>query len=228
MDRELIEEVENAFEMSKRFPEEDLPSGFTKLGDFGIAVMGAKRLDKINGIGNENEYEFVVWNRDQTGGFSNGHYTNDYESAKKKFLERSDLNQQYKPMRLFSTGELSLIQSCLLHSCKIPNLAFDQANQMTGLLNRIDNHTPSRKLDIGKMFDESELFLIKAGLVKAGVSPDLDNATRKGIGQIVEKIEGLEDEVLDEFVYHDDQFEDELDLGCVCQSKSLAKGPRKV
>jgi len=213
MDRELIKEVENAFEMSKRFPNEELPSGFSKLGDFGIAVMGAKRLVQTSGFGGEHEYEFVVWNRDQTGGFSNGHYTNDFESAKKKFLERSDLNQQYKSMRLFSTGELSLLKSCLLYSCKIPNLAVDQANQMVGLMNRIDNHTPSRKLDIGKMFDESELFLIKSGLVKAGVSPDLDNATRKSIGQIVENIEGLEDEVLDKFVYHeDDQSNDEFDL----------------
>ena len=214
MDRELIKEVETAFEMSKRFPEEELPSGFTKLGDFGIAVMGGKRLDKTNGFGDENEYEFVVWNRDQTGGFSNGHYTNDFESAKKKFLERSDLNQQYKSMRMFNTHDLSLIQNCLLHSIQIPNLAIDEANQMTGLLNRIDNHTPSRKLDIGKMFDESELFLIKAGLVKAGVSPDLDNATRKGIGQIVEKIEGLEEEALNEYVYDskNTQIEDDFEL----------------
>ena len=211
MDRELIEEVENAFIMSKRSPEEELPSFFTKLGDFGIAVMGAKKLDKTNG--GEHDYEFVVWNRDQSGGFSNGHYTNDFESAKKKFLERSDLNQQYNSIRMFNVHDLSLIKNCLLHSSKIPNLAMDEANQMTGLMNRIDNHTPSRKLDIGKMFDESELFLIKAGLVKAGVSPDLDNATKKGIGQIVEKIEGLEDEVLEAFVYNDNEFEDEFDLG---------------
>jgi hypothetical protein len=212
MDRELIEEIENAFEMSKRFPEEDLPSGFIKLGGFGIAVMGAKKLDKTNG--GEHEYEFVVWNRDQTGGFSNGHYTNDYESAKKKFLERSDLNQQYKSMRLFSTGELSLMQSCLLHSSEIPNLAVDQVNQMTKLMNKIDNHTPTGKLEIGKMFDESELFLIKAGLVKASVSPDLDNATRKDIGQIVKKIEGLEEEALDEYVYDskDMGIEDDFEL----------------
>jgi len=212
MDRELIEEVENAFIMSKRSPEEKLPSFFTKLGDFGIAVMGAKKLDRTNGGGYD--YEFVVWNRDQSGGFSNGHYTNDFESAKKKFLERSDLNQQYKSMRMFNTHDLSLIQNCLLHSIQIPNLAIDEANQMTGLLNRINNHAPTRKLDIGKMFDESELFLIKAGLVKAGVSPDLDNATRKGIGQIVEKIEGLEEEALNEYVYDskNTQIEDDFEL----------------
>jgi len=212
MDRELIEEVENAFIMSKRSPEEELPSFFTKLGDFGIAVMGAKKLDRTNGGGYD--YEFVVWNRDQTGGFSNGHYTNDYESAKKKFLERSDLNQQYKSMRLFCTGELSLMQSCLAHSSEIPNLAVDQVNQMTKLMNKIDNHTPTRKLEIGKIFDESELFLIKAGLVKASVSPDLDHATRKDIGQIVEKIEGLEEEALNEYVYDskNTQIEDDFEL----------------
>ncbi len=55
----------------------------------------------------------------------------------------------------------------------------------------------------GRMFDESELLIIHSGLVKAGTFPDLDHATRKGIGQIVEKIEGLELEALKEFLYED-------------------------
>lgn len=56
----------------------------------------------------------------------------------------------------------------------------------------------------GRMFDESELLLIHSGLVKVGTFPDLDHATRKGIGQIVEKIEGLEIEALKEFLYEDE------------------------
>ena len=56
----------------------------------------------------------------------------------------------------------------------------------------------------GKMFDESELLLIHSGLVKVGAFPDFDHATRKGIGQIIEKIEGLELEALKEFLYKDE------------------------
>ncbi len=59
----------------------------------------------------------------------------------------------------------------------------------------------------GRMFDESELLLIHSGLVKAGTFLDLDHATRKGIGQIVEKIEGLELEALKEFLYKDELME---------------------
>lgn len=59
----------------------------------------------------------------------------------------------------------------------------------------------------GKMFDESELLLIHSGLIKAGTFPDLDHATRKGIGQIIEKIEGLELEALKEFLFEDELME---------------------
>ncbi len=67
----------------------------------------------------------------------------------------------------------------------------------------------------GRMFDESELLLIHSGLVKAGTFPDSDHATRKSIGQIVEKIEGLEIEALDEYLYETDkrmELDDTLEL----------------
>jgi hypothetical protein len=62
----------------------------------------------------------------------------------------------------------------------------------------------SKKIDKSRMFDESELFIIRSGLIKAGTYQDLDHATRKGIGQIVEKIEGMEDEVLNDFICDDE------------------------
>ena len=196
MDYETISEVKKMIARAKETSTEELPSNFTKIGEYNDIVFGAKEFNQA-GL----PYQFVSWRRGADGGFNNGDYGYDYEMSKQRFLKRSELNQQYKRMNLLTYKDIKIIASGISLATKVPNIEPKQIDEMIKLKNRIINSDPRRKLDIGKMFDESELFLMKAGLIKAGISPDLDNATRKGIGQIVEKIEGLEEEVLDEFVY---------------------------
>jgi len=206
MDYETRTEVKKMITRSKETSTEKLPSNFTKIGEYNDIVFGAKEFNQA-GL----PYQFVSWRRGADGGYNNGNYGYDYEMSKQRFLKRSELNQHYKRMNLLSIHDIRLLNSCISTAKHIPNLDLREVENMDKLRNRIVNSDPSRKLDIGKMFDESELFLIKAGLIKAGVSPDLDNATRKGIGQIVEKIEGLEEEVLDEYVYHEDEHIDDFE-----------------
>ena len=82
-----------------------LRDGFKLLAEFNGTVFAGRKYGSIPG------HQFVTWSRTYDGtGVTQGHYIDDYETAKKDFAERSGLVQKG---RQFSDEQLAEIYRCI-------------------------------------------------------------------------------------------------------------------
>lgn len=126
--KSTVNEYMNAYREAV-FSEKESNQGYYTLMEWAAAILCAKKLPN-------DSMQFVVWNKDRDGGYSNGYYTDNFEDAKDRFAERAGfVNKELQ----FTETEMKIIRSGLVQAMELwPDMTFEQEQAIKSVVSKID------------------------------------------------------------------------------------------